>query len=212
MRWNVYFCAKEITLMSSDHILFQQWQQGDDDAYDKLFRNYYKKLCFAAIKTTENLADAEDIVQDLFVELFNAKNTIEVKTTIQQYLFGALYFKCAAYLKSNNKHKFNQSIDDVEIGDSSSIPAQILESIEFETLVFDAIDSLPEKCKQIFELSRFENLKNKEVAEKLNISIKTVENQMSIALKKLNSSLLPYMNVVVITVILEKLDWFKSPL
>lgn len=198
--------------MNSDHILFQQWQQGDDSAYDKLFRNYYKKLCFAAIKTTENLADAEDIVQELFIELFNAKCRIEIKTTIQQYLFGALYFKCNSYLKNNNKHKYNQSIDDIEIDDPSSIPIEIIENIEFETIVFEAIESLPEKCKQIFELSRFEKLKNREVAEKLNISIKTVENQMSIALKKLNVSLLPYMNLVLIKVILENIDWFKSPL
>ena len=58
--------------MNSDHILFEQWQQGDERAYDELFRTYYKKLCFAAIKTTTNLPDAEDIVQELFIEIYNA--------------------------------------------------------------------------------------------------------------------------------------------
>jgi len=196
--------------MNSDHVLFQQWQQGDERAYDELFRKYYKKLCFAAIKTTTNLPDAEDIVQELFIEIYNAKGRIEIKTTIQQYFFGSLYYKCNAYLKNKNNHKFKQSVDDIEVIDSSSIPSEFIENIEFEAIVFEAIDSLPEKCKQIFELSRFENLKNKEIAEKLSLSVKTVENQMSIALKKLNKSLLPYMNLIVIKILLENLDRLKT--
>lgn len=202
------FLPKTNQLIENDKILLNKWIKGEESAFDDLFKTYYKKLCFAAIRTTENLADAEDMVQELFIEIYNSKSTLKIKGSIKNYLFGALYFKCNAFIKKKIKNTIEITDKVIEISDYSNSPLEYIENIEFETIIYDAIDSLPQKCKEIFELSRFNSLKNKEIAQKLNISIKTVENQMSIALKKLYEKVNPYLSFIAFAVFVDNLRFF----
>lgn len=165
-----------------DKILIEKWKNGDEKSFDILFRKYYKPLCYSVLKRVNNINDAEEIVQDLFTEIYQNKSKVEIEITFSAYINRALYYK---YLKFNKAKKGHLSIDEnvLDIPENSNDPSLVLEQFELEQKVYNAIQNLPEKCRVIFELSRFKELKYREIADKLNISIKTVENQIGIALK-----------------------------
>ncbi|MBN2611246.1 MAG: RNA polymerase sigma-70 factor [Bacteroidales bacterium] len=179
---------------------FERWQNGDDRAFDALFRKFYKPLCYVAAIKTKDVHSAEDIVQDLFADIFSKRDTLEIVTSIDKYLYGALFFKC---LNFNKKRNINHSLDELSFDpkDIMSIPSEKMEEIELEARIYEAIASLPDKCREIFELSRFKNKKNREIADMLNISIKTVETHMGIALKKLGSIFYEYLNMLIIDIL-----------
>ena len=185
-------------MKKEEQIWFENWQNGDDNAFDSLFRKFFKPLCYVAGKKTGNVHEAEDIVQDLFTEIFHKKDKIIITTSIDQYLYGALFYKCRDF---NRESKNNHSLDEIypDPGDPASLPSEKLEEMELEARIYQAITGLPEKCRQVFELSRFENKKNREIAEILNISVKTVETHMSNALKKLGETFLKYLKILIIS-------------
>ncbi len=187
-------------MKNKDQILFEKWQQGDDSAFDVIFRKYYKPLCYVAGIKTGDVHQAEDIVQELFTDVLKAKEKIKIKSGVDKYLYGVLFYKCYYFLK---KKVNSPSLDEIpfESYNFSSIPSDKLEEIELESNIYNAISNLPEKCRQVFILSRFENKKNREISEILNISIKTVETHISSALKKLTSILSDYLKVFIIGIL-----------
>ena len=189
-----------IRMKKEEQIWFENWQNGDESAFDALFRKFYKPLCYVAGRKTGDIHAAEDIVQDLFADIYFKRETIEISTSIDKYLYGALFYKCSNF---NKKRKINLSYEEyaAEYPDYSGIPLRKIEEMELEAQIYDAIATLPEKCREVFELSRFENKKNREIAEILNISIKTVETHMSHALKKLGELLNNYMNILIIGIL-----------
>ncbi len=184
-------------MKSEEQLWFERWQNGDDRAFDALFRKFYKPLCYVAAIKTGDVCSAEDIVQDLFADIFSKRDTLEIFSSIDKYLYGALFFKCRNYNKKRNIH---HSLDELSIDpkDITSIPSDKMEEMELEAKIYTAIANLPEKCREVFELSRFKNKRNREIAVMLNISIKTVETHMSIALKKLGSIIHEYLNTLII--------------
>lgn len=146
--------------------------------------------------------DAENIIQDLFLSLWERKHTLSSVDNLNAYLYKLAKNRCLDHLKHKMvKDKFvsnTQSLYEQEI----SLKLQSLESFDVElateekveTIVSKAIKSLPPKCREIFMFSRHDGLKYKEISEKLNISVNTVETQMCIALKKLRSSVSPLLN------------------
>jgi RNA polymerase sigma-70 factor (ECF subfamily) len=187
-------------LKNQDQILFEKWQQGDDAAFDILFRKYYKPLCYVAGIKTGDVHQAEDIVQDLFTDILRSREKIRIKSGVDKYLYGVLFYKCRHFLKRRIK---STSLDEIsfEFNDVSGIPSDKLEEIELEANIYDAISNLPEKCRQVFILSRFENKKNREIAEILHISIKTVETHMGNALRKLATIFSEYFKILIISII-----------
>ena len=151
--------------------------------FEQLFKEYYTGLCFFALRYTEDESAAEEVVQDVFYKLWEKRKKISIKTSIKSYLYIAVRNKCLQkinhlkvkqkYLKSvNNEYKIStQSPDENLIYD---------ESIE---IFNEALSRLPEKCRTIFKMSRFEGLKYKEIAFELSISVKTVEAYITKALK-----------------------------
>jgi len=123
---------------------------------------------------------ARDIVQDVFVDVWQRKEQINLSNSIQAYLRKAVVFKTIDHLRK--KKKYNEPIDDLEI----AMP--VIDSIEIKELSIlldNAVEALPPRCRQIFVLSRYEKLSHKEIATELNISKKTIENQITKALKHL---------------------------
>ncbi|MBN2521467.1 MAG: RNA polymerase sigma-70 factor [Bacteroidales bacterium] len=187
-------------MKSEEQLWFERWQNGDDKAFDALFRKFYKPLCYVAAIKTRDVHSAEDIVQDLFADIFSKKDKLEIVTSIDKYLYGALFFKCSNF---NKKRNINHSLGELSFDpkDITSIPSDKMEEMELEAKIYSAIASLPEKCREVFELSRFQNKKNREIAVILNISIKTVETHMGIALKKLGSIIYEYLNLLIILIL-----------
>jgi RNA polymerase sigma-70 factor (ECF subfamily) len=156
-------------------------------AIELLFNEYYVKLCTHVNTILKNKNVAEDIVQEVMMEIWRMKDNINVSSSVEAYLKRACRNKSLNYIRSQ-KMNF-EDIDSAE--ELSSDYISVEDSIAVDNLqekINTAIDSLPEKCRLVFMLSRIEGLSYLEIAEQLQISPKTVENQISKALKILRES------------------------
>ncbi len=178
--------------MSSDQDLelFQLVKSDNLQAYEDLFRRYYQELYRFAYSYLRDQVPAEEMAQEVFLYMWEKREQIEIKTTLKTYLYSAVKNKCLNYIKYEvpRKHELEESHLALM---TVSQPEKVEDSEKLKRHISTAIDELPTKCRQIFVLSRNAGLTYEEIAEEMEISIKTVENQMSIALKKLRESLKP---------------------
>lgn len=157
-----------------------------------LFKQHYTDLCRYALKLTRNEEVAEEVVQEVFINFWERREEIKITYSAKAYLLTSVRNRSINYLKLQLPRELKKDeIDDSNQSTSGSDPTQI-EYRELSGIVQKAIDQLPDRCKIIFVLSREEGLTYQQIADKLELSLKTVENQMSIALKKLRVSLKPY--------------------
>ncbi len=171
--------------------------EGNEEAFKILFRLYYAKLFYIAQSYTSSKEDAEEIIQDVFVKVWKKRKSIT--TNINGYLFKVTRNSCLDYLRTkksklstiNNTIQLEALINHKALSDKSSMA--ILEK-ELEEKIQAGIALLPEKCKKVFIKSRIEGLKNKEISEELDISVKTVENHMSKAIKHMRLHLREFLS------------------
>jgi len=164
---------------------------NEEFTFELIFKSHYKKLTLFANRFTNELTISEEIVADVFTVLWEKREEISFNHSISSYLFKMVQNSCLNYLK-------HQKIENLYIQylERNNLLNEILTSVEngFEEKeltiqINNAIDSLTPKCKEVFMLSRFNDLKYREIAELLDISPKTVERHMSIALEKLRQNL-----------------------
>lgn len=166
-----------------------------------LFRSHFAGLCFFAQKYVKDIDTAKEIVQDAFLSLWEKRDTIDMDRQVKSYLTMIIHNKCTNYLRDNRKFDTNilqiENLLDVPEYEStdSLVTGELKVSIE------SAINELPEKCREIFVMNRYENLKYQEIADKLQISVKTVETQMSKALQHMRLRLAAYLTILVVLVI-----------
>jgi len=168
------------------------------EQFEGLFRQYYANMCAYANNFLIDIEAAEEVVQEVFFKLWTQRESLEITSSISSYLFRAVRNTCLNLIKHvtirENFKAYNQSqIDHEEVTDVDSM---ILS--ELENRIAKAIDQLPAERKKIFIYSRYEGLKYKEIADKMGISIKTVENQMGSALKFLRTELQDYLPWVIV--------------
>lgn len=163
-------------------------KKGDQKSFKIIFNTYYKVLFEFVQNLTKDSFKTEDIVQETFIRLWKNKEKIDNRASVKNYLYKTAYNNFIDKYRKDQRTKvlkqewyFNKVVELSE----ESIEIQEKKKEKLRTV----IDTLPPKCKQVFVLSKFEGLKYKEISEQLNISIKTVENQMSIALSKLRTEL-----------------------
>jgi RNA polymerase sigma-70 factor (ECF subfamily) len=140
---------------------------------------------------------SEEVVQDLFIFLWENRTNIDIKSSLRAFLYTSVKNRSLNYIRN---HKTRVLHEDSFARDQSQQISQIIDFCEREELqkvVEDCLADLPKQCREIFELSRNENLTYNEIAQKLSISPKTVENQIGIALKKLRISLGPYISCII---------------
>ncbi len=169
-------------------------KQNNKQAIEYLFKSEYKSLCFTAYRVVKEQHTAEDLVQDVFFELWRRRETINIRTSIRAYLKRAVINKTLNYVR-DKKIKY----DDEGALQFTSTKQNIqleLEASEMQKLIDLALDDLPPKCQMVFLLSRYDQLSYQEIADKLDISTKTVENHISKALKRLRIALGPYIKTV----------------
>lgn len=171
--------------------LFIQLKKGDKIAFEAIFNNYYASLCIYANRMLNDDEKAEEIVQNLFVNLWSKRKNLDVESSLKYYLFRSVRNHCLNQLQHLKiREKYAQKVienQDIEIHDHDYFI-----EVDLAKKIQESIESLPEKRRQIFKLSREEGLKYKEIAEKLNLSVKTVEAQMGLALKQLREKLKDY--------------------
>lgn len=170
----------------ADQLLFEQIKNGDRKAFEAVFRAWYPFLCNYATQLLKEPSAAEEIVQELFVNLWEKKEDINIDTSLKSYLFRAVKNRCLNYVRhSKIKEEYFRIMQSEQNNYSEDYDSQaeLMQKIE------ESIASLPEKRKEIFRLSRQEGLKYREIANRLNLSIKTVETQMGLAIKSLRENL-----------------------
>lgn len=161
--------------------------------FEKLFKKYFSTLCYFAQKYISDVETAKEIVHDVFINLWNKRESIDLEKSVKSYLFTSVHNRCLNYIRDNKKfdHNIEQLENLHERMDWESFDSLV--QMELENKINKTIELLPDRCREIFVLSRFDNLKYSEIAEKLEISIKTVETQMSKALKILRENLKEYL-------------------
>lgn len=161
-------------------------KKGDEDVFNEIYNRFWKSLYGYANSLYYEEKICEDIVQEVFISLWEKCETVEL-TNIEAYLFRAIKYKISSHIRGL-KYISNQLITDQKTPQLESSERNI-EYTEFETNLLSEIDKLTPKCKSVFLLSRFEFLSNNEIAIKLNISVRTVEKHISDAIRKLKSSI-----------------------
>lgn len=175
--------------------LLQRISTGDEKAFREFYYLYYQKLVSFARWYINSIELAEDVVSDVFFNLWKARNSIVGIVHFDTYLYSAVKNGCFNVLKSSYYKRVTLGVDELEMeayiepdGSDSK-----LMSGELNAAVTAAINNLPERCKLIFKLVKEDNLKYKEIAEILDISPRTVETQVAIALKKIEQELYPFL-------------------
>ena len=170
--------------MTDDVKLFYQIREGDRKAFKILFETWYATLCHYASYFLNDDDQAEEVVQELFVKLWEKKSEMVVESSLKSYLFRAVRNQCLNLIRQNKVRQLHaMKLRDALLADDSPDDYRITPELMLK--IEESIAALPEKRQEIFRLNRQEGLKYREIAEKLGISVKTVEVQMGMALKTL---------------------------
>ena len=171
-----------------DNALFLKVREGDLSSYEKIFKTHYGAMSRYAMSIVRDQTIGEEIAQEVLMYIWEKRAQINLTGSLKSYLFSSVKNKCINYIKLELPKL--QSTTDLDQVRSYSSTGMTMDDTELmKKKIQFAIDQLPEKCKNIFILSRYGGLTYNEIAEELEISVKTVENQVSIALKKLKESL-----------------------
>lgn len=174
----------EHTMKSTDDIfLLKLISKGNEAAFNVLFHRYYSALCrFAHVYVGER-SISEEITLDVFTRLWELREEIIISTSVKAYLFQSVRNRSINYIRD---HQHIVSIELVQLMDTYEIEDE-LEYNELSRVVESAVCSLPNKCKEIYEKSRNDELTNKEIASLMNISVRTVDAHIVSALKKIRT-------------------------
>ena len=173
--------------MDNDIQLIEQIKAGNQKAFDVLFTKYYKYLVVTAYQYVKDNHQAKDMVQEIFCDLWHRRGEIEISNP-KAYLRKAVVFKCLSSIRKNSRISYND--ETVEFNSSSKkFVDEVVGFNETNEVIQKIVASLPDRCREVFKLSRFEQLSHKEIAARLDISVKTIENQMTKALKVLRKEL-----------------------
>lgn len=166
--------------------------------FEIVFRQYYEGLCHYANMWMKDMDAAEEVVQNTFVKLWEKREQLSIESSLKSYLYKAVYHASLNEIKHQKvKDKYiNMQSKEEPYGELYSESGLK----DLEKRIEEAIQKLPEQCRIIFQMSRFRNLKYREIADVLNISVKTVENQMGKALKIMRSNLADYLGIILIVI------------
>ena len=176
-------------LNKEDRSHIESLKKDDFAAFDALFKKYARSLYAFALSITKETYVAEEITQLVFMKVWEKRSKIEEHHSFKSFLFSIAYNETISWLRKEKSEKRKIESFTNSINYSSNETSYTIEFNNISKLANDLIDTLPEKRKHVFKLSREQGLTNKEISEKLNISIKTVENQITSALRTLKEKL-----------------------
>jgi RNA polymerase sigma-70 factor (family 1) len=181
-----------------DRQAFMETQMGDEASFERVFRTHYARLCAFASTFIDDKDEAEEIVQTMFCRLWEQRESLDITISVQAYLFRSVRNACLNHIKKMQIRETYKVMNLENLNQNPEFQPDRTTHSELSKKIEQAIADLPEQCRLIFKLSRFEELKYKEIAEQLGISIKTVENQMGKALKVLRFKLADFLTIIVL--------------
>ena len=184
------------TTPQSDSFLLNALREGEEKAFDFIFRKFYKALCAQANLYVNDLDLAQSLVQECFLKLWENRGNGAQINHLSAYLSFVVRNRCIDYLRKNKHQKKTVEVTE-EVGLSEASDSPVL-SHEFEERLVEALAVLPDRCREAFEYSRFEGLTYPEIAKQMNISVKAVEALMSRSLKILRVELKEYLPIILL--------------
>lgn len=173
-------------------------QLGNESAFEMIFRTYYQPLCRYAYSFLQDKEEAEEVVQASFITVWEKRNNLTIETSLKSYLYRMVRNSCLNVIK-HEKVKQQHVAHELAVSEVSyESVSQKVQAAELEIRIKEAVKTLPEQCRLVFQLSRFEELKYQEIADQLQISVKTVENHMGKALKLMREQLKDYLPLFLI--------------
>lgn len=185
-------------MSASEALLVQQMKEGNKPAFEKLFHEHYEMLCRFGYRWVQDADQVEEIVQETFVGLWEKRESLNITGSFKSYLFSAIRNACLNHIKHLKVRAEHQSYVQATANPNLDSVDQQVQASELAKAFANAVDELPERCREVFKLSREEGKKYAEIAEELGISVKTVENQMGKALKMLRERLKDYLVVLIL--------------
>ncbi len=185
------FDQKNIHIENTDEELLKLLETDRDKAIELLFRQYYSLVTYAVYRVLPDRSVAEDLAQEVFFDLWRKREKLNITTSLKAYLRRAAVNRTLNHIR-DKKMNFEDEEKIPELRSKAATIFQKLEAEELQKKINEAVDSLPERCRAVFSLSRFEEMSYKEIAAKLDISVKTVENQISKALSIMRTALGPF--------------------
>ena len=170
------------------NILIEKMVKGDREAFNKIFRHFYTPLVRFCFRFVADSDVAAEIVQDLFVKLWTNREKLNINTSFESYLLRAVRNSAITYINKERSHaETNLKVYTEQVENND--PSEELQTKNLERSYREVLAAMPEKRREVFLASRFEGLKYAEIAEKLGISVKTVEAHMGAAIKQLREGL-----------------------
>ena len=175
----------------SDEQLLQLMRTGDEAAFEALYERYWEILFLTATRALRNADEAADVVQDVFINFWKRRFDLEIQTSLQAYLQTATRNKAIHYIEKNiTRQDFLTLLTDTSVRHLGSAPPEVqLQLKQVQEVIHRAVKSMPERMRQVYELSRHEGLSYKEIAEAMNISPETVKKQIKLALATIRTAL-----------------------
>ena len=168
--------------------------KGSDEALKLIYERYWQQLFLSAYSILKDKEGCEDIIQEIFIQLWQRRETINITHSLEAYLFTATRYQVFHHIKkSHGRQELFENLEERFLTQAPDIPLYVKDLQEGINI---AVGNLPEKCREIYKLSRDEHLSYKAIADHLQISPKTVEKQLSIAFKKLREALGDFMLLI----------------
>lgn len=175
--------------MTGDTEIVRRIRQGDVKKFESLFRSSYVSLVRYAKALIKDHDNAEEIVQDLFFRLWQDREKLNIESSLNGYLFRSVHNRCMHYIEHRKIVEHHVLEVSGRQPERPEDPEEIFQYAELQGRIAEILEKLPSRCGQIFCMNRFEGLKYSEIAEKLSVSIKTVEANMGKALKEFRKEL-----------------------
>jgi len=170
----------------ADEILIAGIKRNDYSSYNQLFLRYYSRLCAFVFGITQSSSASEDVVQELFIRLWINRAKLEINENISGYLYRSSKNAALNHLrseKSRQKSVQNMPVQEYLTDDN------LIEQVEFSAALYQCIEQLPERSREVFKMSRIDGFKQQEISDQLGISVKTIKNQIWKSLQYLKACL-----------------------
>jgi len=186
--------------------IWKSIQARDKQAFEQYYKDHYRLFYVAAIKYLADPGLAQEVVNDVFVTLWQNADKVVIQSSLKAYLHRSVINRSLNLLDKNKRDR--QQLEISRQAEGIAEPKE-METNELKLLLYQAIDSLPEQCRKVFRMSRFEGLKQQEIADRLGISIKTVKNHVTNALQQLKRVLDGWHNLPLLMALINYFFWHR---
>lgn len=173
-------------------IILEKLKSGDERFYQSLFHEYYSSLTYYAYKIIKDIDVAKELVQDVFVKIYEKRYALNIDSSFKSYLYKSVHNSCLNHINHLSLREHHHQMMKSENSETTSFIEDDIYRVELEQKIYDEIEKLPAQCRKIFKMNRFSGFSNGEIAEQLNLSKRTVETQISKAMRILRKKLSDY--------------------